>query len=638
MRKKKLLFHSNFHNAFTGFGKNCRNVLSYLYKTGKYEIVEYATGLKENPTEAFSSPWKVRGSIPNDPKIRSLFNGDPKKQRDMGYGGALIDQVITEEKPDVYIGAEDIWAFSGYWHKPWWNKITCAIWTTIDSLPILPDALEAAPKIQNYFVWSPFAEKAFKEAGHNHIKTLRGSITTEDFLPLPLQEKSLLRKKNNISPNDFIIGFVFRNQLRKSVPNMLDGFKIFTDNHPEINAKLILHTNWSEGWEIPRLIKEKNINPSLILTTYLCSDCGDYEVKPFAGQDIKCSSCGSKKGLKTTGVHKGVTESQLNEVYNIMDVYCHPFTSGGQEIPIQEAKLTELVTLATNYSCGIDMVTPESGGIPLDWSEYREPGTQFIKATTSARSIYSNLVKFYNLPAGEKKRMGETAREFVINNFSQKVIGNQVEEFIDQSPFCDYNFSIEFTPRNPHYNPPSISDDSDWLCDIYKNILKMDVSKGDEGLSNWLSALNAGRKREDILKFFKDTANKENSSYRSHDQKDPLHSIIDDDLEKRLIIVLPKSIGDVYLATSLLPSIKKTYPNYAIYFATEPSNFPVLQGNPYLYKAIPYESRFDNLLFLEGAGDQKGFFDIAFLLHLGTQKMFNYQHNGEDKIQFDICT
>ena len=40
-----------------------------------------------------------------------------------------------------------------------------------------------------------------------------------------------------------------------------------------------------------------------------------------------------------------------------MDVYCHPFTSGGMEIPIFEAKLTELVTLVTNYSCGEDSCT-----------------------------------------------------------------------------------------------------------------------------------------------------------------------------------------------------------------------------------------------------------------------------------------
>ena len=43
-KKKKILFHSNHSKAFTGFGKNCKNVLTYLHKTGKYEIIEAANG------------------------------------------------------------------------------------------------------------------------------------------------------------------------------------------------------------------------------------------------------------------------------------------------------------------------------------------------------------------------------------------------------------------------------------------------------------------------------------------------------------------------------------------------------------------------------------------------------------------
>ena len=101
---------------------------------------------------------------------------------------------------------------------------------------------------------------------------------------------------------------------------------------------------------------------------------------------------------------------------------------------------------------------------------------------------------------------------------------------------------------------------------------------------------------------------------------------------------MPRSIGDVYMTTSLLPSLAENYPDYAIYFATNPVNFPVLAGNPYIYKCIPYHPQMDDLLFLEGKGTHKGFFDIAFLPNIGTQKIFNYQHNASDKIQFDICT
>ena len=42
---KKILFHSNSAKAFTGFGKNSKNILRYLHKTGKYEIIEFANGL-----------------------------------------------------------------------------------------------------------------------------------------------------------------------------------------------------------------------------------------------------------------------------------------------------------------------------------------------------------------------------------------------------------------------------------------------------------------------------------------------------------------------------------------------------------------------------------------------------------------
>ena len=159
--KKKVLFHSNFHRAFTGFGKNAKNILRHLYKTGKYEIVELGNGLPVDSKADEVSPWKLINSLPPQEKIQEWATSEDKK-RQVGYGGAMIDEAIRTEKPDVYIGAEDIWAFGGYWNKIWWDKITCAVWTTLDSVPLLPLAIEAAPKIKNYFTWASFAEKEFK--------------------------------------------------------------------------------------------------------------------------------------------------------------------------------------------------------------------------------------------------------------------------------------------------------------------------------------------------------------------------------------------------------------------------------------------------------------------------------------------
>lgn len=434
MRKKRILFHSNSSKAFTGFGKNAKNVLKYLYSTGKYEVIEFANGMKWGDPKTQILPWECQGSLPNNPVLLQQLNKDPVRGRAAGYGGETIDAAIAKYKPDIYIGCEDIWAFGDYWKKSWWKKINSMIWTTLDSQPILPQAVEAVPEVDNFYVWASFAERDLKAMGHDHVKTLHGTINTDDFYRMSDTQRQNLRKKFGLD-DEFIVGFVFRNQLRKSVPNLLEGFKIFKRDCPK--AKLLLHTHWTESWDIERLIKEKEINNEDVLTTYFCSACGEYVIQPYKGQEQKCPACETEKSLNTTNIRHGVNEQQLNEIYNLMDVYCHPFTSGGMEIPIFEAKMTELITLVTDYSCGEDSSSIKCGSLPLDWAEYREPGTQFIKASTYPSSIAKQLNAVYTLEADKKRDMGKLGRLWTIQNYSTLAVGKQLEEILDSLPTID---------------------------------------------------------------------------------------------------------------------------------------------------------------------------------------------------------
>ena len=156
-RKKKILIHSNHCKAFTGFGKHKKNLLKYLYKTNKYEIVELSNA--KHKDQVSNMPWKAVGTLPSNQKVLLEISKDPNKQRNAGYGHALINEIIEEEKPDIYLGIEDIWAFSGFTSRPWWNKMHCMIHTTLDSVPLLPESIQAAPKIKHYFVWASFAQR-----------------------------------------------------------------------------------------------------------------------------------------------------------------------------------------------------------------------------------------------------------------------------------------------------------------------------------------------------------------------------------------------------------------------------------------------------------------------------------------------
>ena len=325
-----------------------------------------------------------------------------------------------------------------------------------------------------------------------------------------------------------------------------------------------------------------------------------------------------------------------------MDVYCHPFTSGGQELPIQEAKLCELITLVTDYSCGQDCSSEDSGGMPLSWHEYREPGTQFIKASTCPHSIASKLTKVYKMKQHKKRRLGELARDFVIKNYSIERTCDELMSRIDSGKEVDWDYKLESLRPNLDYLPDKNSRDEDFILDLYKNMLKIDLKQDSDVYTYLINKLNSGTSREKVLNALKENARQELKSHEREGFK--LEDYVDkEDKGKRLALVLPQSIGDVFMATSLLPDLKKTYPEHNIYFITKPAYHAVLDGNPYIHKVIPYDHVCSDVLYLEGHSgrddlkDNEGFFDIAILLNVNNQRVLNYTRNGKDRISLDLC-
>lgn len=326
----------------------------------------------------------------------------------------------------------------------------------------------------------------------------------------------------------------------------------------------------------------------------------------------------------------------MNEVYNLMDVYCHPFTSGGQEIPIQEAKLTELITLVTNYSCGEDSCEEGAGSFPLEWAEYREPDTMFIKASTYPNSISKQLLKVYSMKESARKEMGAKARKWVIENFSIEAIGAKLEEFIDNAAKVeDYSiFESVKTNPDPYFQMPEIKDDGEWILALYHKILdRKEVDKDDEGYKHWMARINRELPRDQIEQYFRQVAFKTVQEQQAGGVK--FEDFLNKDDKGRVLIVMPEYEKEVYTITSIFKSVKERYPNHALYVSTQQQYKQIIDGNPYVDGWIPYSPIMDNILWLEGKSDHKGYFDVAYLPHVTTQRIWNYTHNGQDKKDYN---
>ena len=129
--KKKILYQSDSALAKTGFGRNTKALLSYLYKTGKYEIVSYCCGNSYSAEPLKRTPWRSIGTLPNSQNELAELNKDAGKARMASYGAYLIDKVVKEEKPDVYIAVQDIWGVDFAVDKPWFNEANSVIWLSL---------------------------------------------------------------------------------------------------------------------------------------------------------------------------------------------------------------------------------------------------------------------------------------------------------------------------------------------------------------------------------------------------------------------------------------------------------------------------------------------------------------------------
>ena len=144
--------------------------------------------------------------------------------------------------------------------------------------------------------------------------------------------------------------------------------------------------------------------------------------------------------------------------------------------------------------------------------------------------------------------------------------------------------------------------------------------------------------RDQIELYFRQTSRKQ----LSETEKVPFDKFLNpEDEGKRILLTIPESLGDVFVITSLFKSLMRQYPWARLYVATNPAYFEILKGNPYVTKVIPFVPEMDNLHWSEGIGGgqgsgHKGWFEIAFLCHVPTQRIQMYQHNGLTNLAFDL--
>lgn len=612
----------------SGFGKHSKTLLSYLFKTGKYDLVEYAAAPRSwSDAHCRSMPWKTYGALPDNLEELEPYQGDQNAIRAIQYGDYNMDKLLKLEKPDVMIMVEDIWGLP-YFNRPWINKFPCVFWTPIDSLPLLPIFEKIKGTFKNLWVKARFAVDALKESGVE-AKYMPALIENNSFRMFSSEQRVELRTKYNIPESDVIFGFVFRNQLRKLVGTLIEGFAVYKKNNPHVSAKLWLHTDWSvrEGWRIKRLAEECGVDLKDIYTTYCCKSCSHAEFINYFGDGQKCPKCGKENSFSTPGVEHGLSDEKLNDFYNLCDAYIHPVTSGGFEMPILEALWSGLPVASVDYAFGSNFTQCPSFH-KLNYVFYREITSHYKKAQVSPQSISNYIESIVKMRPAERRNLGNSGRKWALKEFDTKTWCAQVESFIDDCPFTEYDFDFD-RPFDENYPMPNIKDDAAFIEDLYEKILGKTLI-GEE-LDSALGMFKQGWSREQVYQRFIDTAKHENKKKK----KTSLIDLVDKTTgKKRLLFVQGHEQKDCFASLQIIRGLFDVYPQneWDYYIGTKAEHYPIFSHLPEV-RLIPYAPFMEDHRAMEGAGLNEGVFDIVFNPSVLIKDAPNYFFNNQWKNQ-----
>ena len=562
MSKKRILFLSEASFLSTGFSTINRELLQRLAATGKYELGEIGSYARpDDPRiESFiKGRWKFWGNMPTTQEESNEFGKPSSNPRDKGqninqFGANIFDKVCAEFQPDILVCHRDNWMDSFTLRSPFRSWFKLFWYPTVDSHP------QAEEWIQDYELCDLVG--AYSDYGIHVLKQqskkirlfptpMRPGVDLTTFKPL---DKKAIREKYCLNPDIPIIGTVQRNQSRKQILDLIDGFALMKKRFkgvPEVDkAVLLLHTSWPDNafsFDYPRHIMRlqtmdflpysfKGIKDN-VLQTMMCHSCGKKFVtfavnlhgKPIqqvgSGAAIlqPCMWCGQNTATcPTTG--GGFEREELAEIYNLMDIYVQASIAEGDGMPVNEAKACGVPTLVTDYSATAEKgrfpkeyihlkernVSPEDytvnlGGDVLEVSSYRhEPETGCFRAFTSPESICNQLHEYLiNHTLRQQKSLD--ARKCAEENYDWDKLAKQWEFVLDNIIPKDrsktWESPIELLPTVVVKEVPPNLTDEQYVEFLYINILSY-PRIDPEGAKMWITYLKQGVSRDTIMQQF----------------------------------------------------------------------------------------------------------------------------------------
>lgn len=469
MRKKRILFCSEATFLNTGYATYTREILNYLYSTGKYELAELACYGEKNDPRAANIPWKFYGVIPNQQSSE-----EEKKQYQShpiaAFGELMFEPVCLDFKPDVVCDIRDFWMLDFEERSPFRPFYKWCIMPTVDARPQARQWIATYQSADACLTYSEWAGDVLQSQSGGKINYLGISPPSAHAAYKP-QNKKELRASMGLDEDCFIVGTVMRNQRRKLYPDLFEAFKLLLSKVDNPHKYfLYCHTSYPDlGWDIPELLQQHGLS-SKVYFTYICGQTGKPFVSLFRGAVTQSPYTG-KYGSTLSNVKNGAEYEDLSKIMNMFDLYVQYANCEGFGLPQVEAAACGVPVMATDYSA-MESVVRNLGGIPVKPKAlYKELETGCFRAVPDNDLASDLMVNFFKLSEEERQAYGRTTREAFEKHYQWNKSGKAWEDYFDSVEIVPEEFTWKSPPRirrpeqKPDNLPPNIEHDklAKWL-------------------------------------------------------------------------------------------------------------------------------------------------------------------------------
>jgi len=317
-----ILFYGDF-NCTTGFGNVSKQLIDNWSKNKNFNIVVLAIN------DLSEKPYNYQPNVFVIPCLVADENKD-------NYARLELLKTLYSEKYDVFFALNDIEVLNSMTEhlanvkkervKANKKKTKYILYTPIDSEPRPSDCgvLNLFDEVITYTEYGKATLKPLvSESIWKKIKVIPHGIDTEVFYPIDNKFELSKTKEQLFGKSDvFVFGSVNRNSARKDLATLMMGFAMFKHT-TQANAVLYIHCN------------------------------------PIDRMGIDCFRLSERLGLdvgtdiffpKDFNENNGISESELNKIYNTFDCFITTTTAEGWGLSIVEAMATKKLVVAPRHT------------------------------------------------------------------------------------------------------------------------------------------------------------------------------------------------------------------------------------------------------------------------------------------------